>query len=341
MIHDPKTVDEADYVIMECTYGDRTHGERPNYVINLSKIIQDTFNRGGNVVIPSFAVGRTQEILYYIRAIKEAGLVKGHDFSVYVDSPLAIEATNIFNKNEEKYYDEEAVALVNSGINPISFPGLVTTVTSDESKSINFDNKSKVIISASGMCEAGRIRHHLKHNLWRPDSTIVFVGYQAVGTLGRTLLEGVKNVRIFNEEVEVRADIIRLEGVSAHADKNGLIKWLASIEKKPERVFIVHGQDTVCDSFASLLRDEYGYNTSAPYSGETYDLAENLLIERGRIIPIKPRRASQKRKDAMFERLLSAGKRLMNVIKRNKDGTNKDLAKFASQITSLCDKWDR
>ena len=190
IIKDPQLVKEADYLVIESTYGDRTHGEDiPDYVGEFTRILRETFQKGGNVVIPSFAVGRTQEILYFIREIKEKNLLPEFSgFEVYVDSPLAIEATNVFNKNVKGCFDEEAMKLVNQGINPLLFRGLKTTITSDESRQINFDTKPKVILSASGMCEAGRIRHHLKHNLWRQVCTICFVGYQAVGTLGRKLI---------------------------------------------------------------------------------------------------------------------------------------------------------
>ena len=175
------------------------------------------------MVIPAFAVGRTQELLYFIRSIKEQGLVKGHGhFDVYVDSPMAVEATEVFKENGLDCYDEETQALVRRGINPIGFPGLKLSITSDESKNINFDMEPKVIISAAGMCDAGRIRHHLKHNLWRPESTIVFAGYQAEGTLGRALVEGRKTVKIFGETIDVEAKIVSISGLSGHADREGL-----------------------------------------------------------------------------------------------------------------------
>lgn len=342
LLRDPQPTDTADYVVMESTYGDRSHGERPDYVKELAEIIQTTMDRGGNLVIPSFAVGRTQELLYFIRTIKEQKLVKGHDnFEVYVDSPLAIEATTIFNRNESSCFDEEAIALVRQGINPISFPGLKSSITSDESKQINFNTTPKVIISASGMCEAGRIRHHLKHNLWREECTILFVGYQAVGSLGRSLLDGAETVHLFGEEITVRAEIRRLNGVSGHADREGLIHWLRSFQEKPERVFIVHGEDTVCDSFAALLKDTYGYNTAAPYSGAEFDLASNAWVKEGLRIPVEKKKKDSGRVSDVFQRLVAAGQRLMAVIRHNEGGANKDLAKFADQINSLCDKWDR
>jgi len=344
IIKDPKYVKEADYVVMESTYGDRYHGERPDYVARLTEIIQKTFERGGNLVIPSFAVGRTQEMLYFLRQIKTDQLVKGFpDFEVYVDSPLAIEATSIFNKNVDTCFDEEAMELVHKGINPISFPGLKLSVTSDDSKLINFDKKPKVILSASGMCEAGRIRHHLKHNLWREECTILFVGYQAVGTLGRILLDGAQNVTLFGEEINVKAEILKLDGVSGHADKEGLLRWINSFEKKPQKVFVVHGEDTVCDQFAECLRSEFGHDAEAPYSGSEYDFAADCWVktEEGiRIAEVKKKAGSRRAMD-VFQRLVAAGQRLMSVIRHNEGGTNKDLAKFTDQINNLCDKWDR
>ena len=222
IIHDPRYTTEADFVIMESTYGDRYHTAPPDYVAELAGQIQQTFDRGGNLVIPSFAVGRTQEMLYFIRQIKAENLVHGHgNFKVFVDSPLANEATNIFGMHKYDCFDEEAMELINKGINPISFPGLKISVTSEDSRAINFDEDYKVIISASGMCDAGRIKHHLKHNLWREDSTILFVGYQAEGTAGRALIEGATEIKLFGEPVHVAAKICRMPGISGHADVNG------------------------------------------------------------------------------------------------------------------------
>ncbi|MDF2632839.1 MAG: hypothetical protein K0Q85_1435 [Caproiciproducens sp.] len=342
LINDPKYIKEADYVVMESTYGDRNHGERPDYVKELSQIIQTTFDRGGNVVIPSFAIGRTQEMLYFIRKIKADNLVKGHgNFKVYVDSPLANEATRIFMDNEKGYFDSEAMALVNQGINPISFEGLNLAVTSDESKAINFDKDPKVIISASGMCEAGRIRHHLKHNLWDAKNTVLFVGYQAVGTLGRNILEGATEVRLFGETITVNAEIKKLAGISGHADKDGLIYWIKQFDNKPQSVFIVHGEDSVSESFADLLHEQYGYHTVVPYSGAIFDLAQNVCLREGTKVAVTKQYSEKKAASSVFERLVNAGKRLMVVIQHNEGGSNKDLARFASQITSLNDKWDR
>ncbi|MBQ7942453.1 MAG: MBL fold metallo-hydrolase [Lachnospiraceae bacterium] len=340
LIKDPIYTKEADYVVMESTYGDRMHSaEKPDYIKDLADIMNKTFSQGGNVVIPSFAVGRTQEILYFIRKIKADGLVTSYPkFEVYVDSPLAVEATGIFQKNVFDCYDEEAMELVKKGVNPLTFPGLKLSITSDESKQINFDDKPKVIISASGMCEAGRIRHHLKHNLWRPECTILFVGYQSVGTLGRVLVDGAKEVKLFGEPVEVRANITKLPGLSGHADKAGLIDWITAFEKKPDRVFVVHGEDSVCNLFTECLKIEHGIRAYAPYSGTRVDLITNTIeyeaapvVKKKRIIVVSD----------VFTRLLAAGQRLISVIHKNEGGANKDLAKFADQINSLCDKWDR
>ena len=349
IIHDPRYTTEADFVIMESTYGDRYHTAPPDYVAELAGQIQQTFDRGGNLVIPSFAVGRTQEMLYFIREIKERRLVHGHDgFKVYVDSPLAIEATRVFAENYLGCYDTAAMALVQKGINPLTFQGLEVAVTPDDSMAINFDKSPKVIISASGMCEAGRIRHHLKHNLWRPECTILFVGYQAIGTLGRNIIEGEKEVRLFGETITVNAHIEELAGVSGHADKKGLLNWVNHFEKKPERVFVVHGEDLVCEDFTKCLKEEYGYNAFAPYSGACFDLAANQMISEGVKIPVAPKElprghaASEGGKRAMYlaNQLDLANKRLQQIINLNKGGTNRDMEKMLKQINDLCDKLD-
>jgi metallo-beta-lactamase family protein len=347
LIRDPGFIDEADYVLIESTYGDRNHNAPPDYAAELAKVIQRTFDRGGNVVIPSFAVGRTQEMLYFIRQIKAEHMVQGHEgFEVYVDSPLAVEATSIFSEHISDCYDEEAMELIHKGINPIRFPGLKLSITSEDSKAINEDESCKVILSASGMCDAGRIKHHLKHNLWRPESTILFVGYQAVGTLGRSLVEGAMDVKLFGEPITVQAEVCQLPGISGHADQKELLHWAGSFKEKPKKVFVVHGEDAVCDSFAQLLRDTFGYDAMAPYSGTIYNLAENVCVKEAEGIRIKKQEtametAQRKAVSNVFARLLAAGQRLITVIQRNEGGSNKDLGKFTDQINSLCDKWDR
>ena len=344
LIKNPTYLKHADYVVMESTYGDRSHGDRPDYVGSLAEIIQRTFDRGGNLIIPSFAVGRTQEMLYFIRQIKEEGLVRGHDnFKVYVDSPLANEATTIFSEHKYDCFDEEALDLVNRGINPISFPGLKTSVTSDDSKAINFDKDVKVIISASGMCDAGRIKHHLKHNLWNARSTILFVGYQAVGTLGRALIDGTTDVKLFGESIHVAAEICQMAGISGHADVNGLLAWAGAFEEKPKKVFVTHGEDSVTDLFAERLKEELGLDTMAPFSGTVYDLAENVCVYNAPGTRIEKARTGSRKASAAaraFEKLLSLAQRLLTIVRNSEGRPNKELEKFSRDIQSLCDKWD-
>ena len=344
LIRDPQYVKEADYVVMESTYGDRSHDTPVDYAVALAEVIQRTFDRGGNVVVPSFAVGRTQEMLYFIRHIKQENMIHGHDdFEVWVDSPLANEATNIFREHMWSDFDEEATELLLKGVNPIGFTGLKTSVTSEDSIAINKDMKPKVILSASGMCDAGRIKHHLKHNLWRPESTVLFVGYQAVGTLGRALLDGATNVKLFGEEIEVKAEICRLPGISGHADNQGLMRWITSFEKKPSKVFVVHGEDTVCDILTNRLKDELGLDAYAPYSGTAYDLAMGRFISEAEPVRIRKTAvsAASEKVTKTFARLLAAGQRLIGVIRQNEGGANRDLEKFTREIHDLCDKWER
>ena len=347
IIHDPRYTAEADYVIMENTYGDRYHTAPPDYVVELAGHIQETFDRGGNLIIPSFAVGRTQEMLYFIREIKERNLVTGHDgFKVYVDSPLAIEATKVFVANYMDCYDTAAMELVQKGINPLEFNGLTVAVTADDSMAINFDTKPKIIISASGMCEAGRIRHHLKHNLWRPESTILFVGYQSVGTLGRALIDGSPEVKLFGETITVEANIQTLAGVSGHADKKGLLNWVNHFTQKPERVFVVHGEDMVCDDFVKCLHEEHGHEAFAPYSGACFDLITNQMISEGVKIPVKPKTYPKaksqteggKRAAYLSDQLDEAAKRIQRIVNQNKGGANRDMEKLLKEINALCDK---
>lgn len=344
LIRDPGQPKKADYVVVESTYGNRMHGVRPDYVNQLTRVIQETFDRRGNLIIPSFAVGRTQELLYLLRIIKENNLIRGHsNFPVYVDSPLAVEATEIYSKNLTDYFDEETLSLLEAGINPIQFPGLKLSVTSDDSLKINIDKTPKVIISASGMCEAGRIRHHLKHNLWRPETTILFVGYQAEGTLGRVITDGAPSVRLFGENVQVKAHIEQLEGISSHADKGMLLKWLAGFEKKPKTVFVNHGSDSVCDEFAAAVENTLAIRAHAPYNGAEYDLISGVCLEKGNAKKIEKRMHSAKhsQQTSAYNHLLAAGKRLTELIEDYREGTNKDIAKLTSQINSICDKWKK
>ncbi|MDE5937210.1 MAG: MBL fold metallo-hydrolase, partial [Ruminococcus sp.] len=338
LIRDPQYIEKADYVVMESTYGKRVHPRPTDYVTALAEILQKTFDRGGNVIIPSFAVGRTQEMLYFIRQIKADNLISGHDnFPVYVDSPLAIEATDIFINNRESCYDEDALSFVRQGINPISFEGLVRTVSSDESRAINNDMRPKVIISASGMCDAGRIKHHLKHNLWIPQNTILFVGYQARNTLGRSIVEGVKKVKLFGETIHVSAEIKQLPGVSGHADVNGLMNWAKAV-KGVKKYFIVHGDADSADSFTQRLRDEIEASSYAPYSGAEFDLISGKITVDAEPVPIEKK--SYNNGNIYYSDLVSAADRLSHLISQSSGRTNADMRKLTEAINRLCEDWE-
>ena len=235
------------------------------------------------------------------------------------------------------------MALVKKGINPLMFPGLKTSITSDDSRAINFDEDCKVIISASGMCDAGRIKHHLKHNLWNPNNTILFVGYQAIGTLGRALIEGATEVKLFGETVSVGAEIRQMPGVSGHADVNGLMTWIKAFKEKPQKVFVTHGDDAVTEIFATRLQEELGLDSMAPFSGTVYDLANNTCIYEAQGVRITKASVSPKASRAAqaFQKLVAMGQRLMSVIRKSEGLPNKDLDRFTRDVQSLCDKWDR
>ncbi|MCL2002989.1 MAG: MBL fold metallo-hydrolase [Oscillospiraceae bacterium] len=343
LLRDPVFIQDADYVVMEATYGDRDHTIPPDYAAELAAVIQRTFDRGGNVVIPAFAVGRTQEMLYFLRQVKERNLVTGHDdFLVYVDSPLANEATTVFLRHQRDCYDQEAQDLLRRGINPIGFSGLKLSLTGADSKAINDVKRPLVIISASGMCDAGRIRHHLKHNLWRKESTIAFTGYQAHGTVGRALLEGAGELRLFGETVYVKAEIVRLSGISGHAGRNQLLEWVKAFSPTPKRVFIVHGETAVCDAFAAHLQAEYGIPTAVPEYSGVWDLAANRETDAG--VPLRPsakKPVRGKTRAPAYIRLLAIQQRLSSLIGDASGWANRDLNKLTDQIASLCAKWER
>ncbi|MGE4585108.1 MAG: MBL fold metallo-hydrolase RNA specificity domain-containing protein [Sphaerochaeta sp.] len=289
LIKDPDYIDEADFVVMESTYGNRLH-DRPEeakgqHITSLARaqelaeIIERTFARKGNVIIPSFAVGRTQEILYLLRLIIEQKLCPTiRDIPVFVDSPLSVKATHVFAGNLFGYMDAETMELVNKGINPILFPSLVTITDVQDSIALNQRKESCVIISSSGMCEAGRIKHHLKHNLWRSECTVLFSGYQAGGTLGRSILDGARHVTIFGEQIDVRCEVAELHGISGHADQKGLVKWLTSFKKEPRRAFIVHGDKEVAPWFASYVSRTLGIKAYAPALMERFDLLDEASL---------------------------------------------------------------
>lgn len=342
IIRDPQYGKEADIAVMEATYGDRNHEVPADYTEDLAKIINQTLREGGNVIFPSFAVGRTQELLYFIREMKERGLVtSAPDFPVYVDSPLASAATRIYEGELEGYLDEDTIKVIRSGKKFLQFENLHIVETSEESKAINFDDTPKVIISSSGMCEAGRIRHHLKHNLWRPECAVVFVGFQAQGTLGRILLEGqATRVTIFGEEIAVKCKRYSFRGMSAHADRDGLLKWIGAFAPHPEKVFIVHGEANVCDLFADTLRSMQ-YDAVVPRYTAEYNVLTGEMVYEGQEPEVRKPVVEAKRESPVYQRLVAAGKRLLDVIKRSSGRSNKELAAFVSQVDSLLRKWDR
>ncbi len=286
IIRDPSIIESADYLVIESTYGNRIHDNKTDKFEYFVDIINETIDKGGNVVIPSFAVGRTQEVIYELNKEKESfdgKLKKLFSIPVFVDSPLAISATEVFRNNLD-CYDEEAREYINNGDNPLDFPGLQFTRTPEESKALNERSGSAIIISASGMCEAGRIKHHLKHNLWRKESTILFVGYQAQGTLGRKLIDGAKKVKIFGEEISVNARIEMIEGFSGHADKDGLLNWIQAFYKKPSKIFIVHGEEESMTSFAREINDRFNIDTIIPEKGESFVITGDKVIESAEMI---------------------------------------------------------
>ncbi len=340
IIRDPQLLHAADYVVTESTYGDRNHAPVWSYTEELAALIDETLSRGGNVVIPSFAVGRTQELLYFIREIKDQGLVKSvKDFPVYIDSPLAKAATTVFCGDLNGYLDEEALELVKDGTSMFSFPNLHLIETTEESRLLNANTDPKVIISASGMCDAGRIRHHLKHNLWRSNSAVVFVGFQAQGTLGRRLLDGEKSVKMFGEEIAVQAKIINYPGLSSHADHDHLVEWIEAFDPKPQQVFVVHGDAEVSLAYAQELVGK-GFAATAPLYTACYDLAGNMLLEAG-YQPERKHTEAQTRANSLYGKLLAAGDALLALIRRSKGMSNKDVASFTSQINNLIEKWSK
>lgn len=282
ILRNPTIIKKADYVIMETTYGNRLHPQNSMDVKKLMDIIRETAKRGGNTIIPSFAVGRTQELIYELNRVIDNDSEYRKDFKnikVYVDSPMATTATEVF-KNNAQVFDEETKEYISRGDNPLDFKGLKFTRSTEESQWLNIDKEPKVIISASGMCEAGRIRHHLKHNLFDSRASIVFVGYQAEGTLGRSLVEGQKEVTLFGEKIQVNAQIHNLEGFSGHADRDGLMTWIRGFRKQPSRVFLVHGEKESKLDFAKALTEKTGMDVTPVLANSEYELnlAEGKVI---------------------------------------------------------------
>jgi len=336
ILKDPVLVKSADYLVIESTYGDRSHQRSEvNPTQLLADIIQRTLDKGGNVVIPAFAVGRTQEMLYMIREIKMRGMVKGHDgFPVYVDSPLAAQATAVFLQCDASCVDPETLEIMEQGENPIAFDGMEITVSADESKALNANKTPKVIISASGMCDAGRIRHHLKHNLWRAESAVVFVGYQAQGSMGRMLQDGRKEVRLFGETVQVACEIQTLPGVSGHADQEGLMRFVDGFtEKMPQQIFVNHGEHEPAENFAADIRERHHVKVDVPYSGSTYDLvtgqwehqASGVLIPRKEKAPVP----------SAYDKFVATLRRLMDSCELFKGKPDHELTQHTSVLEKI------
>ena len=261
ILKDPTLFKEADYIIVESTYGDRLHEDGDKIADGLAEVINSTVEAGGNIVVPSFALERSQEILYYMNELLAANRIP--HIMVFFDSPMAVSITEVFERHLE-LFDKEAMAIINSGKSPFDFPGLTRVSTTDESKAINQISGSIMIIAGSGMCNGGRIKHHLVSNISRPESTILFVGYQAVGTLGRQIVDGATTVRILGKKYKVKAKIVQMNGFSAHADRDELLHWLSAIKNQPRGVFVVHGEEEVSNGFADYLKDKLGWKVSVP-----------------------------------------------------------------------------
>jgi metallo-beta-lactamase family protein len=269
IIQDPTVIEAADYLLVESTYGNRFHEDNQDKVQLLKQIVLESIGGKGNLIIPSFAIGRTQDLLYHLRNLFLDGQIP--HVPVYIDSPMAVSVTEIY-RNNPGYYDEPTLQMLQNGHSPFEFPELHFIRTADESKALNETIKGAIIISASGMCDAGRILHHLKHNLWRPEAHILFVGYQAEGTLGRRLLEGATVVKIFGEAVNVQAKVHSIDGFSAHADQKGLLEWLQGFKQKPRNIFVVHGETTAQQEFASIIKQTLGVETQIPGLGDCFTL---------------------------------------------------------------------
>lgn len=311
ILRNPTIIKKADYVIMETTYGNRLHPQNAMDVKTLMEIVIKTVKRGGTVVIPSFAVGRTQELIYeFNRFYHDNDEYQKYleNLMVYVDSPMATTATEVF-RNNAQVFDEEMKEIITSGSNPLDFKNLKFTRSSEESMMLNSDRKAKIIISASGMCEAGRIRHHLKHNLWDPRASVIFVGYQAEGTLGRILVEGAKEVTLFGENIQVNAEIYNLEGFSGHADRDGLLAWLSGFEKEPKHIFLVHGEEDSKKDFAETVEKKLGYHPIVVQGNSEFILEKNEIVNK-----------EEAMQDAMDNEALAGIKKNISDIHRRLEG---------------------
>ena len=343
LLDSPTMIEDADYLVMESTYGSRLHLRNDEKAQIFLNVVAETLERGGTVVIPSFAVGRTQEILYEINKLKDE--IDDENFrkkyktlmnaSVYVDSPLAISATEVFRENTN-LFEEEVRKEIMRGDNPLEFPGLQFTRTADESKALNEDTRPSIIISASGMCEVGRIKHHLKHNLWNPKSTILFVGYQAPGTLGYNIVNGEKKVKIFGEEIAVNARIEYIEGYSGHADQEGLMNFIYSFIEKPKNIFLVHGEPESQAVLKEKIEQETGLNVIVPEFGETYDIKET--IEMVNKIEMKAAKSAREEILEKLEKIKEEVKDMDEYVKQDVNDNNltdMDLFRIKEKIKDL------
>ena len=345
LLNEPTMIEDADFLVMESTYGNRKHIRNDQKAQMFLDIVSETIDNGGTVVVPSFAVGRTQEILYEINKIKETTndekFLKEYEtlmkVPVYVDSPLAISATEIFKENMN-LFDEETRKEIEKGDNPLEFPGLKFTTTADESKALNMDTESKIIISASGMCDVGRIKHHLKHNLWNPNSTILFVGYQAPGTLGYNIVNGAKLVKIFGEEIAVNARIEYIEGYSGHADQDGLMNFVYSFIKKPKHIFLIHGEEQSQEVLGEKIEEEAKLPVTIPNYGETYEFDVNedvkLTHKINKVLPTNMKTEVLKKLEKLkleMNDMDTAVREDMN----NKDLTDTDVFRINEKIKDL------
>lgn len=343
LLKEPSRIEDADILVMESTYGDRDHIDGENKAQNFLNIVSKTLERGGNVIIPSFAVGRTQEILYEIQKSKQSAdpefrreFDEVMDAPVYVDSPLATSATEVFLNNLD-ILDEEVQRDIKDGKKPLDFPDLRFTQSVEESRALNENANRSIIISASGMCEVGRIKHHLKHNLWRHDSTILFVGYQALGTLGRKIVDGAKQVKIFGEEISVNADIKYIESFSGHADRTGLLKFIKDFNQKPKQIFLVHGDEDAQSSLADEIYEQYKIPVEIPYRGDVFELSSKRYSKIGEVKSPNENKFARlellERIETLKEEIQDMGNMISDDLKR--DTSDKKVEELTNQIKEL------
>ena len=342
ILNNPKPVPAADYLMIESTYGNRLHPAQEDAMPILLDVLEKTFQRGGSVIIPSFAVGRTQELLYFFREIKQKNLLPAFpDFPVYVDSPLANEATAIFLQCDVACLDDQTREIMRQGQNPIWFDGLHTVTEVEESKRLNENTDCKVVIASGGMCDGGRIRHHLKHTIWDGKNTILFAGYQANGTLGRIICDGAKSVKIYGEEIEVKAQISILYGVSGHADQKGLMDWIGQMQEKPKLVFVNHGDDENCEALVRLLEETFRLTAAAPWSGSSFDLLSGEWIRLTDAVPQPGKKSTptEKKKPSesalLYRNLVQTAQQLLETVRGMEGHANSELREWTEKINAI------